>query len=64
MVSFLQEDLNEAAQKEQLRLVSTEEKVLLSFSDNDLIAMLEEKKAGGSVTYRVNDKYFSLIKKI
>lgn len=56
--------MNEAAQKEQLRLVSTEEKILLSFSDNDLIAMLEEKKAGGSVTYRVNDKYFSLIKKI
>jgi len=45
-------------------LVSTEEKVLLSFSDNDLIAMLEEKKVGGSVTSRVNDKYFSLIKKI
>lgn len=63
-IIFTREDLNEAAQKEQLRLVSTEEKVLLSFSDNDLIAMLEEKKAGGSVTYRVNDKYFSLIKKI
>lgn len=63
-IIFTREDLNEAAQKEQLRLVSTEEKVLLSFSDNDLISMLEEKKAGGSVTYRVNDKYFSLIKKI
>lgn len=63
-IIFTREDLNEAAQKEQLRLVSTEEKVLLSFSDNDLIAMLEEKKAGGSVTYRVNDRYFSLIKKI
>ena len=63
-IIFTREDLNEAAQKEQLRLVSTEEKVLLSFSDNDLISMLEEKKVGGSVTYRVNDKYFSLIKKI
>lgn len=59
-IIFTREDLNESAQKEQLRLVSTEEKVLLSFSDNDLIAMLEEKKAGGSVTYRVNDKYFSI----
>lgn len=63
-IIFTREDLNEAAQKEQLRLVSTEEKVLLSFSDNDLISMLEEKKVGVSVTYRVNDKYFSLIKKI
>ena len=63
-IIFTREDLNEAAQKEQLRMVSTEEKVLLSFSDNDLISMLEEKKVGGSVTYRVNDKYFSLIKKI
>ena len=63
-IIFTREDLNESTQKEQLRLVSTEEKVLLSFSDNDLITMLEEKKVGGSVTYRVNDKYFSLIKKI
>ena len=38
--------------------------VVTPYSDNDLIAMLEEKKVGGSVTYRVNDKYFSLIKKI
>lgn len=63
-IIFTREDLNESTLKEQLRLVSTEEKVLLSFSDNDLITMLEEKKVGGSVTYRVNDKYFSLIKKI
>lgn len=63
-IIFTREDLGESAKKEQLRLLRSEEKVLLCLSDNDLLSMLEEKKTGRSVTRRINDKYFSLIKKI
>lgn len=63
-IIFTREEISEAAQKEQLRLISTEEKVLLCFSDPDLLEMLEKKKAGNNVSCRVSEKYFSLIKKI
>jgi hypothetical protein len=53
---------NQSLQDQQKDLLG-DGKLIISFDDNELIEMIEEKISGRNPLYRLELKYFSLLKK-